>query len=161
MSEPAGKLLVFGGVVLAILGMAYGLVYAVFVEHQALDRLGGSLTTAFAQGAQHDLPAAQSSIDTYARNTYVYVRQVDAHSHWTGLAMILFVLGIVFDRVGLSERWKFALALALLGGAIVFPLGVLMQTWMSGVLPRVVAAAGAASVTVGMAGVAWGCSRAQ
>ena len=159
--SPARKILVYGGLALAILGMSYGLVYAVFVEHQTLDGLGGTLTTAFVKGAERDLPGAQSSIDAYAHNAYVYVRQVDAHSHWIGLAMILIVLGIAFDRVGASEGWRVAFALALLLGAIVFPLGVLMQTWMSGVVPRVMAAAGAASVTAGMAGAAWGFSRAQ
>ncbi len=161
MRSTAAKVLIFGGLGLAILGMTYGLIYAVFVEHQTLDGLGGSLTTAFVKAAQHDLPAAQSSLEVYAHNAYVYVRQVDAHSHWIGLAMILFVLGIVFDRVGLSDRWKLVLALALLDGAVVFPLGVLMQTWMSGAVPRFVAAAGAIGVTVGMAGAAWGFSRAQ
>ncbi len=157
----ARKVLIFGGLALAIIGMTYGLVYAVFVEHQTLDGLGGTLTTAFVKAAQRDLPAAQSSIDAYAHNAYVYVRQVDAHSHWIGLAMILVVLGIAFDRVGLSDGWKLALAVALLGGAVTFPLGVLMQTWMSGFVPRFVAAVGAGGVTVGMAGAAWGFSRAQ
>ncbi len=161
MRGRVGKLLVVGGLALALLGITYGLVYAVFVEHQTLDRLGGSLTTAFVKGAQHDLPAAQSSLDLYAHNAYVYVRQVDAHSHWIGLAMVLFVLGTVFDRVGLSERWRFALAFALLSGAVVFPLGVLLQTWMAGAVPRVIAAIGAAGVAVGMAGAAWGFSQAQ
>ena len=135
------SVLIFGGLALAILGMSYGLVYAVFVEHQTLDGLGGSLTTAFVKGAERDLPAAQRSLEIYAHNAYVYVRQVDTHSHWIGLAMVLVVLGIAFDRVGFSDGWKLALALALLGGAVVFPLGVLMQTWMPGAVPRVVAAA--------------------
>jgi hypothetical protein len=155
------KVLIFGGLALAILGMSYGLAYAAFVEHQTLDGLGGSLTTAFVKGAERDLPAAQRSLEIYAHNAYVYVRQVDAHSHWIGLAMVLVVLGIAFDRVGFSDAWKLALALALLGGAVVFPLGVLMQTWMPGAVPRVVAAAGAASVTAAMAGTAWGFSRAH
>ena len=160
MSAPR-KLLIYGGLTLAILGMCYGLVYAVFIEHQTLDGLGSSLTTAFVKGAERNLPAADSSIDTYAHNAYVYVRQVDAHSHWIGLAMILLVLGIAFDRMGLGEGAKSVLAILLVAGAATFPFGVLMQTWVAGLLPKVVAAAGAASVTAGMAGAAWGFSRAQ
>jgi hypothetical protein len=157
----ARKILIFGGLALVAIGMLYGLVYAVFIEHQTLDGLGASLTAAFVHGAERNLPAAQSSLEAYARNSYAYVRQVDAHSHWIGLAMILLVLGIAFDRVRLSEGWKLALAVALLAGAAVFPLGVLMQTWMTGSLPRALAALGAAGVTAGMAGAAWGFARAQ
>ncbi len=75
--------------------------------------------------------------------------------------MILIVLGIVFDHVGLRDRAKATLAVLLVAGAVVFPFGVLMQTWIGGLLPKVVAAAGAAAVTGGMAGAAWGFSRAQ
>ena len=155
------KLLILGGLALAILGMCYGLVYAVFIEHQTLDGLGASLTAAFVQAAGGDLPAANRSLELYARNAYVYVRQVDAHSHWIGLAMILIILGIAFDRVGLSERLKFMLAAMLLVGSALFPLGVLMQTWVAGPLPQAIAALGAAVVTVGLLGTAVGFSRAH
>src|SRR5512147_997150 len=128
MSTPR-KLLIFGGLLLAAAGMLYGLVYAVFIEHQTLDGLGGTLTTAFVRGAERNFPAAQSAIESYARKSYVYVRQVDAHSHWIGLAMILVLLGVAFDHVRLDEGWKLALAGALLMGALLFPLGVLLQTW--------------------------------
>jgi hypothetical protein len=36
------KLLIISGVVLAIWGMSFGLYYALFVEHQALDEIGAS-----------------------------------------------------------------------------------------------------------------------
>jgi hypothetical protein len=39
----ARKVLIFGGTLLAAFGMLYGLHYAVFVEHQTLDGMGGSL----------------------------------------------------------------------------------------------------------------------
>ena len=157
----ARKLLIVGGLALALTGMTYGLVYAVFIEHQTLDGLGRTLTDSFGKAARRDLPGVQSSIDAYARGAYVYVRQVDAHSHWTGLAMLLILLGAAFDRVAMAERWKLTLAVALLAGAVVFPLGVLMQTWMPGPLPQLLAAVGAAGVTAGMAGAAWGFSRAR
>ena len=48
--------------------------------------------------------AARTAIDTYAMVKYDYVREVDAHSHWIGLSMILIVLGAIFDRVGFSPR---------------------------------------------------------
>ncbi len=62
----ARKILIFGGLGLATLGMLYGLYYAVFVEHQTLDSIGGSLAGAFVQAAERRLPEAHGAIDAYA-----------------------------------------------------------------------------------------------
>jgi hypothetical protein len=77
----ARKLLVFGGIALAALGMLYGLHYAVFVEHQTLDQMGSSLATAFVSAARRNMPQAHVAVDTYGAVKYDYVRQVDVHSH--------------------------------------------------------------------------------
>jgi hypothetical protein len=146
----ARKLLVFGGLLLAAWGMLYGLHYALFVEHQTLDGMGASITEGFVAAAERHLPASGAAIDRYARTKYVYVRQVDVHSHWVGLAMLLIVLGAVFDHVGFAERVRFWIAIMLLSGAAIFPLGVLLQTTMQGPLPNVLAIGGAAFVTSGL-----------
>ncbi len=157
----ARKLLIIGGLAVALVGMAYGLFYAVFVEHQTLDAIGGSLTMAFTHGANGDVAAATRSIDDYGRAAYVYVRQVDAHSHWIGLAMLLVVLGIAFDRVGLGEGTRITLAAALVAGAVAFPLGVLMQTWMTGAVPKAVAIIGPGLIILGLGGTALGFARGR
>ena len=48
------KLLIFGGMTLAALGMLYGVEYAVFTEHQTLDQMGGSLAQSFAAAANRN-----------------------------------------------------------------------------------------------------------
>ncbi len=98
------KLLILGGLALAAVGMLYGLYYALFAEHQALDGMGAALTEAFVTAAERHLPQSNAAIDDYARTKYVYLRQVDVHSHWIGLAMLLIALGAAFDRVNFSER---------------------------------------------------------
>lgn len=156
----ARKLLIFGGVTLAAFGMLYGLHYAVFIEHQTLDRLGGSLATAFLQAASRNISASQEAVDAYGHVKYAYVRQVDAHSHWIGLAMLLIVLGAVFDRVRFAERVRFWLAVALLAGSVIFPLGVMLQAAKpGGVIFSAMAIGGAGLVTAALAGVAAGFAR--
>jgi hypothetical protein len=108
--------------------MLYGLHYAVFIEHQTLDGMGGSLTTAFVQAAGRDWQQSESALIAYRETKYDYVRQVDLHSHWIGLAMLMIVLGVVFDEVTFGERVRFVIALAMLTGSVVFPLGVILQT---------------------------------
>jgi hypothetical protein len=155
----ARQLLLFGGIALAILGMSYGLWYAVFAEHQALDGIGHSLSSGFQAAAERNSAAAENSLLQYRQAKYAYDRQVDVHGHWIGLAMLLMVLAIGFDHVSLSERSKMLLAWALFLGSALFPLGVLMQTWSHGPLPRAVAILGSALVTAGLAGMVLGLMR--
>lgn len=161
MRMSARKLLLFGGVALAILGMSYGLWYAVFAEHQALDGIGHSLASGFQAAAERNTAAAGNSMLQYHQAKYAYDRQVDVHGHWIGLAMLLIVLAIGFDHVGLSEKLKLLLAWALLVGAALFPLGVLLQTWSHGALPRAVAILGSALVIASLAGIVFGFLRRQ
>src|SRR5689334_25046842 len=146
----ARRILLLGGIALAIFGMSYGLWYAVFAEHQALDGIGHSLAAGFQAAAERNFAARESSLLQYRQAKYVYDRQVDVHGHWIGLAMLLIVLGIGFDRVKFSERLKFFLALGLLLGSVIFPLGVLLQTTSHGPLPRAIAIAGSALVAVAL-----------
>jgi hypothetical protein len=62
----ARKILIFGRLTLATFGMLYGLYYALFVEHQTLDRMGGSLASAFVHAAEGHLSEAESSVESYA-----------------------------------------------------------------------------------------------
>jgi hypothetical protein len=114
------RLLIVGGIALAVWGMGYGLWYAVFAEHQALDNIGASLAGSFAAAADRDPAGMETSLERYREAKYIYDRQVDVHGHWIGLAMLLIVLGIGFDRVNCSERFKFLLALGLLLGSVIF-----------------------------------------
>jgi hypothetical protein len=157
----ARRLLLLGGIALVLWGMSYGLWYAVFAEHQALDGIGSSLASGFSAAAQRDSGAAADALRQYREAKYVYDRQVDVHGHWIGLAMLLIVLGVGFDRVEFSRRPKFLLALGLFLGAIIFPLGVLLQTVSHGPAPRAVAIAASAMIIVSLVGSVWGFARSS
>ena len=157
----ARRILIIGGIALALWGMAYGLWYAVFAEHQALDAIGGSLTSAFANAADRHLESAHASLDQYRAAKYVYDRQVDVHGHWIGLGMLLIVLGIGVDSVIFSERTKSLLAVAAFLGAVLFPLGVLLQTVDHGDMPRAVAILGSGLMIASLAAFAFGFSQAR
>ena len=155
------RLLILGGIALALWGMGYGLWYAVFAEHQALNGIGSSLAAAFDASASRNPGAAETALNNYKGAKYVYDRQVDIHSHWIGLAMLLIVIGIGFDRVRFAEGHKLLLALALLSGAVIFPFGVMLQTFDHGPTPRAIAILGSALVMVGLAGITLGLAGRQ
>jgi hypothetical protein len=156
----ARKILIFGGIALALCGMLYGLHYAMFVEHQTLDGMGASLMSGFMSAAERKMPDAHAAIHQYAETKYKYVRQVDVHSHWVGLAMLMIVLGAAFDSVNLSSRSQMLAASALFAGSIMFPLGVLLQTFThGGLLANGFAIGGSGLVIVALAMTAVGFAK--
>jgi len=155
------KLLIFGGLLLAVWGMGYGIWYAVFIEHQTLDGLGSALATGFMRAAENRMAESQAALADVAARSFVYVRQVDAHGHWIGLGLLLLILGIAFDRVGFAERVRTYIAMALLAGAIAFPFGVLLETWNRGGVPQAIAVIGSVLLILGLSGTAWGFARSD
>lgn len=154
------RILIFGGLALAAFGMLYGLHYALFVEHQTLNQMGGSLAQSFVAAAEHNSSQSQAALERYCDTKYDYVRQVDSHSHWTGLAMLMIVLGVVFDRVHLTERIRQMIAYSLLVGSVLFPLAVILQTYHHGDLIFKILAAGSSGLVIAaMMGAAWGFAR--
>ena len=158
MKRP-GHMLAVAGLALAVCAMAYGFYYAVWVEHQTLDGIGGALAGAFQEAARGDLNAAHKQFDAYTRAKYVYTREVDAHSHWIGLAMILLILGALWDRVGFGATGKSLLAVALVLGSVVFPAGVLAQNYLAAPHGRVIAVTGTVLLLVGFVMAAVGFAR--
>lgn len=157
----ARRLLILCGIALALWGMGYGLWYAVFAEHQALNGIGSSLAAAFDASASRNPGAAEAAFNNYKEAKYVYDRQMDVHGHWIGLAMLLIVMGIAFDRVRFPEGYRLVLALALVAGAVIFPFGVLLQTFDHGPIPRGVAILGSALVIIALVGITLGLAARQ
>jgi hypothetical protein len=155
------KVLIVSGVVIAIWGMSFGLYYAFFVEHQALDKIGSSLAAGFTAGANGDLIESRALVQTYADSQFNYVRSVDVHSHWIGLAMLLIVFGVAFDRMVMTESRKLLLAWLLVIGSVTFPLGVILQTLDRGIIPQAIAAIGAGLVIIALGAVALGFARSE
>ena len=71
----------------------------------------------------------------------------------------LFLASWDMNRIDIVEQFKILLATALALGSFLFPLGVLLQTLMSGSTPRVLAVAGSGLVIVSLAGMTVGFAR--
>ena len=155
MDQPS-KILIIGGLLLTLWGTSYGLYYALFDEHQTLERMGVSLSTGFARAAEKQMGPAQAALNDYAAAKFEYDREVDVHSHWSGLAVLLVLLGLAFDQVRFSEKARLVLASLLVAGAFAFPLGVILQTFSRGMFPQGVAVAGSGLLIVALAAVAVG-----
>ncbi|HTQ85618.1 MAG TPA: hypothetical protein VMG35_10245 [Bryobacteraceae bacterium] len=153
------QILALAGLALAVWAMAYGFYYAVWIEHQTLDHIGGSLAEAFQHAALRETTASHASLADYARAKYVYTREVDAHSHWIGLAMVLMVLAALWNRLSFGERTRSLLTGALIAGAYGFPLGVLLQNHVGSGIGQGIAIAASAVLILAFATVAFGFVR--
>lgn len=151
--------LILTGLALIALTMFYGVYYAVFDEHQTLVAMGAFMANGFVEAAAGNLPAAFESFDSYAAVGREYRNEVHAHGHWGMLALILIVLGLVFDRTVFSESRRKLLARVLALSAALFPLGVLLRNTAFPLLGDVLAAAGSVGMVVGLLAAAWGLRR--
>ena len=153
------QFLAIAGLALAVWAMSYGFYYAVWVEHQTLDYIGGALAGGFQHAAARDIAGARAGLDDYARAKYVYTREVDAHSHWIGLAMVLLALAALWNRLAYGEGARRLLAGALIAGAYGFPLGVLLQNHLAAPVGQGIAVAASGLLIAAFGMVAFGFAR--
>ena len=153
------KILLIGGFALCLLAMSYGLYYALFDEHQTLSAMGYNLANSFAQAATGDLTAARESIAVFATVSAEYRREIHAHTHWGTLSLLLILMGLFFNRVGFSECKRIAIASVLSVGAVIFPLGVLLQSYPVGIIAKLLSISGTLALIVGFAAVLIGLLR--
>ena len=150
------KILLSGGLALAILGMAYGFWYAVVDEHPTLERMGISLASAFAEVAKGEMAQASESLETYGGTRFEYIREVHFHGHLVALSTLLLVLGLFFNLLAFSERIRLYLASLLVFGTAALPLGSLLEIVLAGPVPMAVALLGTVAIIGGMGAVAAG-----
>lgn len=153
------RILLVGGAALAIAGMAFGLWYAVFAEHQALDRIGSSLALSFVHAAERNVPESQGALKQYTEAQYIYVRDVDVHGHWIGLAMLLVVLAFAMERMYFAETVRVWISVGLFLGSFLFPFGVFLETLSHGGGPQAVAVAGSGLVLLSLTAIVFAFAR--
>ncbi len=149
------KWLIVGGLLLALLGLVYGLVYTYFVDHQTLPRLREHYRGAFVAAAEGDAARVETELEEGQAMNYRYVRAIDVHTHWLKMASVAILLGLILPLVQWNRKTRQVLALLFLAGGVIFPLGVFAQVVTDSVVPQAVAALGAALAIVSVAGVLW------
>lgn len=122
----AQRLLVMGGIVLIIVGMIFGDIFAVFVLHPNADRIGQRLLTASNAVAARDRAGVLQNFADIGKLLENRGTKVDAHVHIIDFGYIAFVLALIQPYVALSEKRKRQLAILLLTGAILLPIGVFL-----------------------------------
>jgi hypothetical protein len=157
----AQRILILAGVTLIASTMAFGVGYALFDEHQTLVGMGTLMATGFMEASAGNMEAAYAALDAYAALTQEYRNEVHSHGHWGMLSLILIVLGLVFQRLSLSDGQAVMLASVLALSAALFPLGVLLQIGPAAGLGKVLSMAGSGGMILGLLAAVYGLLRPQ
>ncbi len=156
----AQRVLILTGLFLIAMTMAYGVLYAIFDEHQTLVGMGMLMAGSFVEAAQGNMDAAFASLEAMGALSQEYRYEVHSHGHWGMLSLVLIVVGLVFNRLGLSERNGQWLAWLLAASAFLFPFGVLLHIWQpTTAVGAVLTVPGSAGMILGLLIVAWCLAR--
>ncbi len=158
MTKPQ-RILFLSGVFLIAMTMVYGVWYAIFDEHQTLLGMGIQMATGFTAAADGDLEAAAAAFANYAAIRTEYGHEIHAHGHWGMLALILIILGLIYARLSLPPTRGILLARLLALSALLFPLGVLLQSSAWAGVGQVLSLLGSLGMVLGMLVAAWALRR--
>lgn len=126
-TSPAARLLMSGGLLLALLGFAHGAWYAAtdLYRHEALDaKLLGDMAEGAVSRNGTEVDAAQAS---YARLQGDKAVNIAAHAHVIEFGLLAMLLSFFQPYVALREVWQRRWAWLLLMGGITLPVFVLLE----------------------------------
>ena len=103
--------------------------------------------------------ASTTALENYAALNAEYRSEVHAHGHWGMLALVLIIIGMAFNRLGISARQGLLLAWLLALSAALFPLGVLLQIGPAAGIGKLLSVPASLGMVVGLLVSAWALIR--
>jgi hypothetical protein len=151
------RTLTTAALLLVAAGIVVGFAHAAAVRYNTLPVLQYRAHWTAAALASQNGP--RDAIQAAEHKSYTYTRVVDAHTHIIKLATVLLLVALVYPIICLPEKRKRTLAIVLLTGICLFPLGVLAEIFVQGHSAQALAASGAMLVILAFAGLLWGLLR--
>jgi hypothetical protein len=148
----ARRMLAIGGIVLILVGMIFGDIFAAFILHPNASRIGASLLAATQAVAARDAAAAGAAFRNLGGLLENRGTKVDAHVHMIGFGYLALLLALLQPFVALSEMRKKVLAEFFLAGAALLPIGVFLIHYV-GLSFSPLSAIGWASIFADLGGV--------
>ena len=127
LNEPLtpARILIFGGILIAIVGMLFGEYYAIFHLHQSgmtieAEMLSSVQAVARGEGGE-PLGRSMANIGKMLENMGT---KKDTHTHWIQLAYLCLILGLVQPYINLGATWKRRWAVIMVTSSFILPVGV-------------------------------------
>jgi hypothetical protein len=138
-------------------GILVGLGHAAAAQYNTLPVLQYRAHWMAASLASQSGPS--EAVEAAQHKSYLYTRIIDAHTHIIKLATVLLLVAFVYPIITAPDKRKRTLAVILVTGICVFPLGVVAEIYTRGRSAQGVAALGAMMVILAFAGLVWGLLR--
>lgn len=125
--NPAGRLLLAGGLALALLGFLHGAYYAAadLYKHEGAD---STLLAMMSQGAaQRQAVVVEEALAAYGQLQGDKAVKIAAHAHSIEFGLLAMLLAFFQPFVSLRESWKLRWAWILLAGSFLLPVCVLLE----------------------------------
>jgi len=151
------RTLTVAALLLVAAGILLGIGHALAVRYNTVQVLQYRAQWAATSLASQHGPT--NAIQAAEHKSYIYTRVVDAHTHIIKLATVLLLIALLYPLIALPEKRKRTLAILLLTGICLFPLGVLAEIYVQGRSAQAAAAAGALLVILTFGGMVWGLLR--
>ena len=142
----ANKTYIVGGLLLVLIGLIFGVYYAIFDEHQTLVAMGMAFAQSFFEAAGGNEAGVSESIETFRANSFEYIREVSFHAHIIELGTLALIIPLFAHRIGWNDGRKLLIARLFIVGSLVFTLGVLAQTLAMSALTQALAVGGSGLV---------------
>lgn len=152
---------ILGGMGLVLIGLIFGLWYAIFAEHQTLDAMGRAFAGSFTEAARRNREGVEDRLAALGAASYRYLREVSTHAHIIELGTLALIVPLFSHRIRWSEGKKLLLARFFIAGSFLFCLGVYLQTLLPGRPSQALAAAGSGLVIACVSALALGLTRSS
>jgi len=157
-SDPAARVLVFGGLLLLVANMLLGEVFAIFISHVANAEIRLRWAEIVQAAAAGQVEALQPLFDRIGLLLERRGRIMNAHSHAGAFGMLALLLALLQPLCRQRPAARVVLAGLVVAGGLVQPLFIFVSQY-SGPWAYLVSDAGAVAVIAGVAGFALGLGR--
>lgn len=158
--QTSGRLLVFGGILLLVINMLLGEVFAIFISHVAngeIRTLWGDVIIAARAG---ELELLRGYFDRIEFLLDRRGRIMNTHSHAGAFGMLALMLALIQPLLVLDEVTKRRLALCIIAGGLIQPFFIFVSSY-TGVWANYLSHFGAILICIGLAGSIAGLLRSK
>ena len=126
LDEPLSpaRILIFGGILIAIVGMFFGEYFAIFHLHQSGMTIEAEMLNSVQAVAAGDSEPIGGSMERIGKMLENMGTKKDTHTHWIQLAYLCLILGFVQPYIAIGADWKRRWAIILVASSFILPIGV-------------------------------------